>query len=98
MTRQLVIVALKAIVFLASHLVVMHTFRFASDCAYVYICAQKPTLGGFMRSWLVSNSDVCIALRNSNRMLNEFVALGFVSLGGQLYASMSTLKRSREDE
>jgi len=83
MNRMMLATATQAALYMATHLMGMHVLRFMSDCAYVRLCAPPATLEGFLKSWIVSNSDVCVALRNSNGLLNEVIAFTFVGLVGR---------------
>ena len=80
--------ALRSLSYVAIYAVGMHTIRFGIECVYSYACAPAPSFTGFVSSFVVANSDLCVALRHSSGFTNYLSALAIM---GTIHAAMRAL-------
>lgn len=81
-------VALRSLGYLALYAVGMHAIRFGIECIYARACAPAPSFTGFVASFVVANSDLCVALRHSSGFTNDLSALAIV---GTIHTALRVL-------
>ena len=83
-----VAVALRSLSYIAVYAIGMHAIRFGIECVYAYACAPAPSFTGFVSSFVVANSDLCVALRHSSGFTNDLSALAIM---GAIHTAMRAL-------
>jgi len=87
-TLPLVAVTLHTAYRLGAYVVAMHTVRFVAECAYARLCAPTPSWAGYVYSFVMANSDMCVALRKTSGFVHDAMALAVV---GGVHALIQTI-------
>lgn len=77
--------ALRSAGYIAMYAVGMHAIRFGIECIYAHACAPAPSFTGFLASFVVANSDLCVALRHTSGFTNDLSALAIM---GAIHTAM----------